>query len=787
MTHDATISPEPAALGLRSGLPAAPPRHMPTLFTLFIFWWTIVAGATVFLPWLATRFQETRFSEPRHLAAWGFISFLSAAHGAAAYLATFKRGFSPWWFFAGALPGLGTAVGLEALGAWPDWGKMFLLVVLLVFTVSVALLAFVAGKRPVVAPRRPDAFLCAADRLAFAFGNLWWGISQIVLITAALIRATLFESEFGAELGNEAAYARFYNAPWFGGITVLFFVTLYAATMRKYPFRLSQAGWLSVHAGLLILLVGCLMMFFGSFEGRMAIYEGETAASLRSSRQRDLVIEAPSLGYTGRFPVEVDRDPTREDVSQVIDIDAPTREGREQIRLTIDRYIVNAEYYERIVPRPDNQAGRAGVEVEVSAPGSTTKHALIEADRERGSIDQGMLSLHIVRAASEDSIADFGFRFAPTDKKRGKLTVENSDGLTLCEFEILVGPREGNPAEGAVLTGRKTLGDGRTIELERFFSTFADDRGRVRDADPAIASLPGVTLLVDGPDGPQRHFAVADGRSGVLPSPKGKVESGLKLRYRCRSEFRTPPRSIAFVAGPGERKSVLITGSDGRSRVEPFEPGRDYRFSNDAPVRVTARKWLASADYVAGFEPAKRSTGDRVLHVRAEHVQRQKTTESWIMLYRGRQPLEVGGRMLRIGYQPKTIPVDFSLSLLDFRGIHYPNSRKPKAYETNVVLRDDAEKVREALLIDMNHPLTWKGMRFFNSNPIEEEDTNRRGVILQVTTNPGYGPIVAGSIIVGFGLLIVFFFKPRLRRIEQRRRAVAGTPSVRLEATANLA
>ena len=45
-------------------------------------------------------------------------------------------------------------------------------------------------------------------------------------------------------------------------VFLLFFITIYAATMRKYPFRIFQVGWLVTHTGLMTMMVGCMIMFW---------------------------------------------------------------------------------------------------------------------------------------------------------------------------------------------------------------------------------------------------------------------------------------------------------------------------------------------------------------------------------------------------------------------------------------------------------------------------------------------------------------------------------------------
>lgn len=767
-----TPSASPASRRLYAGgLPKVPHGHMPTLFSLFIFWWVLTSLGFVFLPFVLHRFSDSVWTDPTHIAVWSALSFVSAMHGFLAYLTTYRRGGTPMAFFVGAVPGLVVSFALENFGLFAGWGAV-------AFPVTMVAIFMATATKPASDPAEAGPFFRLLNRLAYMCGNIWFGIAQILSILVAISWATIYETSVGMGLGSEAAYAKFYNANWFGALCLLFFVTLYCATMRKWPFRISQIGWLFVHAGLLILIIGCLAMFYGGFEGRLMMIEGETSDLVYSSRDRELVVNVPSFGSTQKFLLKCDRDPMVSDVDETIDFSLKTNSGEDKWKVTIDRYFSNAEAYEQLIDvaptrtEPD-MPGNAGVEVEIVAPGQTLKRALVEGNPNRQSLELGPLSMGIVRAPNEEFVRGFSHRYGADDPMRGKLVAHLGEkGDVIAEMPIKVGRRDDDPTRGAELdVPEKTIESaGFVIRPVRYFSYFAQNESQgFFDANPNVSVSPGILVEVQGTQGVERYIALSDGTSQSLRRT-GEKTYGVRFRYLVTPELYTPGW-MYFVVGPAEQKRVIVTPREGGTRILNLEVGQDYKLSENAPIRVRPTRFVADCDITGGFRQAIRETNVRALHLTVSNGSGSQQT--WLLSDRGETSLKVGATMVRLAYKARRTTLDHKLSLLDFRQFDYPNSTKPKAYETNVVIEDQKRNVREAVLIDMNHPLDYRGMRFFNSGPILDEESRRRGIQLQVTTNPGYSTIIVGSIAVTLGILIVFFLKPKLRTWETRRAAAA--------------
>ena len=89
-------------------------------------------------------------------------------------------------------------------------------------------------------------------RLMFRWGNIWFGITLMAAIGVSVAAGTFLENRFG----TKGAQYLVYRSPWFGAIFFTGGIAMLCATFRKYPFRLEQAGWLTVHTGLALVVIG---------------------------------------------------------------------------------------------------------------------------------------------------------------------------------------------------------------------------------------------------------------------------------------------------------------------------------------------------------------------------------------------------------------------------------------------------------------------------------------------------------------------------------------------------
>lgn len=102
----------------------------------------------------------------------------------------------------------------------------------------------------------------------------------------------------------------------------------------------------------------------------------------------------------------------------------------------------------------------------------------------------------------------------------------------------------------------------------------------------------------------------------------------------------------------------------------------------------------------------------------------------------------------------KRVPLPLSMTLLDFKVTHYPNSNIPKSYESKVDISGEGRVERE-VVISMNKPLRYADLTFFQSSYYIAPDGTEY-TILAVVKNVGRLLPYYSSLIIFLGLLIHF-------------------------------
>jgi len=108
---------------------------------------------------------------------------------------------------------------------------------------------------------------------------------------------------------------------------------------------------------------------------------------------------------------------------------------------------------------------------------------------------------------------------------------------------------------------------------------------------------------------------------------------------------------------------------------------------------------------------------------------------------------------LLVAWGSKLKDLPFTIELKDFKLQRYAGSKSPSSYESDIVLVDKEEKLKYTIF--MNHPLTYKGYKFFQSS----YDKDELGTILEVNKDPGKWPTYFGYFLLTLGLIFNLFDK----------------------------
>lgn len=110
------------------------------------------------------------------------------------------------------------------------------------------------------------------DRIWKIFASVRLTIVLLLAMAAAMAYGTWIENTHS----NGAARMLVYQAWWFDSLIGLLALNLIGCTLRRAPFKPHQAGWITTHIALLIIMAGAVVTHRFGIQGRMVIPEGET-------------------------------------------------------------------------------------------------------------------------------------------------------------------------------------------------------------------------------------------------------------------------------------------------------------------------------------------------------------------------------------------------------------------------------------------------------------------------------------------------------------------------------
>jgi hypothetical protein len=108
------------------------------------------------------------------------------------------------------------------------------------------------------------------NRLTGFLASLRLAAIVLGLLAAVLAVATVYEVRYG----TRAAQRDIYEAPWFAALLVLLGVNVAAAAVSRWPWRVTQIGFVTTHMGILLVLGGCLTTHWMGVAGRLVLSEG---------------------------------------------------------------------------------------------------------------------------------------------------------------------------------------------------------------------------------------------------------------------------------------------------------------------------------------------------------------------------------------------------------------------------------------------------------------------------------------------------------------------------------
>lgn len=598
--------------------------------------------------------------------------------------------------------------------------------------------------------------------------SLKLAVILLISLSAILSVATWLEAKYDAKTAAHMVYGSW----WFYLFLFMLGVNVLAAALIRYPWKRHQTGFVIVHLGIIVILVGSFITWLWGLEGSMQLAEGQQASTVQLD-QSQLAMQTLKPGANGfergamhAVPIDLRWSPPTEAKPRRIAL-------ADGIVAVVDRYIHSAQPVEAYKPAPEGAADATpAVHVTLTAgKGAPMPEGTVMADQwlaldqpDHAEVRMGPAAMRLVAATSQADLDRIlaGPRTDKLDVTDGVLTVE-VQGRSI-------------PVAVAGNHGREVALEGTPyrLRIDRFhpFAVVGKDNKLTSRSDER--QNPAVELTVLDEKGEAEKQVLFAKFPEFTTAHSRKRPAKLKIAY-AMEEAPGAANAIVFVVGPDGKLHVRIDTSGGKSHVDPVEMGKptatgwrmNFQYTvNDFTPRAQAfheyKEFKAARGMMGGggFPPA--------IHLTVEGV--DEPGPYW--LGQGDAltlPRAKGQEAIQLAYNLKSIDIGFSVKLLDFEVGFDPGTRNPATYTSKVQVDDTKRQQQFDATITMNEPMIHNGLTFFQASFSQGEGSETS--IFQVAHDPGVPVKYAGSILLCIGLAAYVFAR------QPRNRSQSGGPS----------
>ena len=522
------------------------------------------------------------------------------------------------------------------------------------------------------------------------FGGLRFAIPVMLLVAAALAVATYLDSTLGAR----AAARWVYGSGWFIALMALVCVSLVCAVVTRYPWRRRHVGFITVHAGLIVIIVGGFWSLLGRVEGQMRLFEGVSATEFEINTYRLELLDAK--GAT---------------------VDAVSADERVHGALPVGGLDL------RVVEHWANSAEEEFVADDAPEP---LRAFEITTGTETG---KGIWLAESPGAGKPAFLGGLGVRVLGAAENWTPPPVPDADGYVFVTGDT----RRPLPAEGGEVV------DGWTVSsLRRFRSAMVDANGQLEENESGEPNPAVEVRIINRRGSIERHIVFdrfPDMTLGRLL--EGDTVSGAQLRF----------------AGPGVESLVLFGAPPNISAAYTAADGSVERFECDGTLPWTFRPGDRDFTILGQATHARKAT--RIVEAppagstRPALVLRVDGGEPFPI--RWKSPAPVPGTAQALLFGPRRVAVPFEVRLVDFRKADYPGTTTAMAYESEVAITTPDGQSRQRT-ISMNNPYAYADWKLYQSG-FQGDNVS----IFSVMKDPGLPVTYAGCVILCVGICVTFY------------------------------
>lgn len=322
-----------------------------------------------------------------------------------------------------------------------------------------------------------------------------------------------------------------------------------------------------------------------------------------------------------------------------------------------------------------------------------------------------------------------------------------------------------NEFEKSYLVGNQTI----AVKLQEFIpnpqqQVIAEEKGQ-----------PTLKIVMAGASGRNEYF-IKEGEQKIFQGQAFNFNAfqapgAINLSYKNGKTFISAPEPLFQMVMATRQRDTLIP----RSKPYPLKLRSLYRTARHQFVFAEFKK-SATTQWVAGPRKLKRSSKvGLTMQVSAEGAQQSQIIIGQKGLPGKSQIYNFDNTQVSLSYGARIMKLPFKLKLHDFEMTRYPGTNSPASFASEVQLIDPSQNIEQDFRIYMNHILTHRGYRFFQSS----YDPDEKGTYLSVN-HDFWGTWVSylGYALLTLGFIAVLFSKnTRFYTLRQKVKNLQNKPA----------
>jgi len=533
-------------------------------------------------------------------------------------------------------------------------------------------------------------------RLVIFLGSVRFAVPVMFFTAIALIYGTWLESTSNALVAKQLVYGSW----WFVALMALICITLILSVVARFPLRKKHTGFVIVHASLIVIIVSGFTTFYTKAEGTMALKEGSSASTLQTTHNELQILKHDA----GKFDL----------------IDAQIVQAQSTVTVN-DIQIEILEVWQNTKQ-----------ESTVLNDGKNKLHAV---ELQLGHDDEGHWIGQLASGQTPPVLHDIQINVLPEGESWAPPSQEEQSHPLLHDAKGDIKIENFEPGTA--------VADGWSIESVQWFKHAIIDAEGIQEGQPSRDN-PAIQLILAHTDGSRERHTAFDNFRGSINKKQldGELFSPVVLEYL--GDVLTQP--------------ILTMTRD--------ETATTAHFNTPAGFELTQRldgqgPWeLDLQGFTCTILHAYANARGTVKLVQAQEAEENlpairvaipTISEPMTLIWGQRSVIQIQDEIFGIAYTPSTIPVPFTIELIDFRKKDYPGSSMAMAYESDVIFTDGLGNSHEQT-IWMNNPLEHNGWKVYQSGFVGSDLS-----IFQITKDPGLIPMYAGCIGLCLGFLVVYY------------------------------